>query len=153
MTLKVRDAGTLRTIKRLTVKVGGINRRIKTIKGMDDGTLRLLATLADDLSVSAPFSATGFGDGNEGESITTVAITASVAGGIGPYSYAWVRQSSEGTASTATAPTMATTAFVKTANVAGESTTDVWRVTVTDSTGATATTDVSAIFANNRLSQ
>lgn len=151
MTLKIRDAGTLRTIKRLTVRIGGVNRRIKTIKGMDGGTLRLLATLADDLAVSAPSSTTGFGDGTIGDSITTEPVSATVTGGIGPFSYAWVRQSNEGIASTATAPSKATTSFKKSGNPVGSTRTDVWRVTVTDSTGTTATTDVSAIFSNNGL--
>lgn len=148
MGLKIQDAGTLRTITRLYIRQGGVNRRIRTLKIMDGGTLRTVATFADTLSVSAD-GASGNGPGTGPSNVTTDSTTAVVSGGFAPYTYAWsLVTNGGGTASTATNPTSATTAFQK-ANVPQDASyTDVWQVTVTDAVGSTATAAASAQFSN-----
>lgn len=94
-------------------------------------------------SVSAPTEAnrTQGSSGGVPISMTTLTVTATVSGGIGPYTYAWTRISGD-SAITATAPAASATAF--TATVAAEETKEAtFRVTATDTaTGAVATADV-----------
>ena len=143
MGLAIKDAGTLRTISRLYIRQSGVNRRIRTLKVMDGGTLRTVAVFADALTVSA-FNVRGI---DSSSTVTTRETTATVSGGFGPYTYLWERViAGGGDASTAATPTRASTAFTKTGMFPGQSSTDTWRVTVTDSTGATATTEISATF-------
>ena len=74
---------------------------------------------------------------------------ATPAGGFGPYTYAWTLVTNGGgTASVAVNPSNATTSFSKPNVAVGQAFTDTWRVTVTDSTGDTATDDVSVTFSN-----
>lgn len=143
MTFRIQDAGTLRTITKGTVRVAGINRPLKTIKVQDGGSLRLVATFADPLSVTAGGGlATG-----ASSSLTTNSVTATPSGGFAPYTYAWTLITNGGrNASTAGSPTSATTTFTKTGLINGDSIDDTWRVTVTDSIGQTATADTTASF-------
>lgn len=145
MALKIHDAGTLRTITRGYVKQAGILRTLREIKVMDGGTLRTVAVFADPLTVTAS------GAYAEGESstLTTDSATASPSGGFAPYTYSWaLLTNGGGGASTAATPSMASTTFTKTGVSIGATFTDTWRVTVTDSSGQTATADVSATFYN-----
>lgn len=144
MGLRIQDAGTLRTITKCTIRQAGIDRNIKTIKAMDGDVLRTVAKFADDLTVSAGNT---FGS-DEGPTSTTNPETATPSGGFSPYTYAWTLQASEGTASVANTPSSATTSFTKTNVPLGTVQTDTWRVTVTDSTGETAFTDIFAAFAH-----
>ena len=73
-------------------------------------------------------------------SITTDNVTATVSGGVAPYTYAWTKVS--GSTLTVTAATSATTAFTATGMAQGETRDAVYRCTVTDSTPATAQADV-----------
>lgn len=143
MTFRIQDAGTLRTITKGTVRVAGINRPLKTIKVQDGGSLRLVATFADPLSVTA---GGGLAAGAS-SSLTTNSVTATPSGGFAPYTYAWTLITNGGrNASTAGSPTSATTTFTKTGLINGDSIDDTWRVTVTDSIGQTATADTTASF-------
>ena len=148
MSLKVQDAGTLRTITNLYIRTAGGNRRIRTLKVMVGGTLRTVATFADTMSVTVG-GAVGNAYGSGPANVTTNNTTAVVTGGFSPYTYAWSLVSNGGgTASTATNPTSATTAFQKVNVPQDASYTDVWQVTVTDAVGSTATAATSAQFSN-----
>ena len=142
------DAGATRDITGLKVKQSGVIRNIRTIRVMDDGTLRTVAVFADPLTVNAN-DVSGSGAGTSGATVTTSQSLAAPSGGFGPYTYAWTLFSnSGGTASTALTPSSASTAFRKT-NVGAESAvTDSWQVTVTDSVGSTASTIITAAFVN-----
>lgn len=90
----------------------------------------------------APGSASGSVAASQPQfrTVTSNSVTATPAGGTGPYTYSWTKVSGASSIS-ATSPTAATTTF--SALVAKDSTVDaVWRVTVTDSLSATATADV-----------
>ena len=148
MALKIQDAGTLRTITGMKIKQAGVLRTIKTVHIMDGGVLRQGAKFADPLTVSAP-AVTGRGTGLATNTVATPQITAKPAGGFGPYSYAWTLVANGGgTASVAVNPSNATTSFSKPNVAVDQVFTDTWRVTVTDSTGDTATDDVSVTFSN-----
>lgn len=72
--------------------------------------------------------------------VTTNSVTATAAGGTGPYTYAWTKVSGD-SALSANSPAAATTTF--SANVAkNDERSGVWRVTATDSLAATATADI-----------
>ncbi|WPZ05481.1 hypothetical protein [Pelagerythrobacter marinus] len=143
MSLQIRDAGTLRTITRLTIRQAGVNRSIRTLKVMDGGVLRTVAIFADPLAVTAPDT-----NGHQDSStVITNLITATPSGGFSPYTYAWSLIANGGASpSTATAPTSAGTSFSKSGLIPGQTVTDTWRVTVTDSLGQTASHDISATF-------
>lgn len=81
--------------------------------------------------------------------LTTNTATASVTGGIAPYTYAWALVANGGgTVSTANSPSAISTTFTKTGVPAGTDYTDTWKVTVTDSLGSTAEDTISATFSN-----
>lgn len=148
MAIKIKDAGTLRTIKKGYVKVGGVLRPIKRVLVNDNGTVRTVAVFADPLTVTAS-NVSGTGNGSTGATAVTNTTTAAPAGGTAPYTYAWtLLTNGGGTASYATNPSSATTAFVKTGMAQSTSFTDTWRVTVTDANGETATAGVFAVFSN-----
>jgi hypothetical protein len=92
-----------------------------------------------------PLTATGTGEvGGFGYIyVTTDPATVTPNGGLAPYTYSWVRLS--GTYGTATIPTAATTTFYATPP-SGSIQTSVFRCTVTDSLGSTATADVTVTF-------
>lgn len=145
MPLRIQDAGTLREIKRLTIREGGLNRRIRTLKVMHGGTLRTVAVFADPLTVTvSPTEVYGVQGSNSPVSVTTNQTTASPVGGLAPYTYAWSRTG--GSEGTVNSPTMATTSFT---NVMGFGTVNAdFTVTVTDAGGATASATVAATFEN-----
>ena len=145
MAIKIVDAGVTRTITAGKVRVAGITRNLLSIKVMDGGTLRTVATFVQPMSVS--LSASSVSGASQNDPIYTGSTTATPSGGKGPYSYAWTIQSFEGVESTALYPSMSSTGFTKSVPD-GDTETDVWRVTVTDSLGSTATATVSARFTN-----
>lgn len=145
---RVRDSGALRTITAMYAKQAGVMRRIKTVKVMSGGTLRLVARFADPLTVSAsPTSGAGNGAGTQ--TVTSGTSTATPSGGFSPFTYSWTLVSSGGgTASTANSPSSASTTFSKPNVAVNDAYTDTWRVTVTDSLGDTATDDITVTFSN-----
>jgi hypothetical protein len=155
MGIRALDAGSVtRNLSGIrAIDVGGIVRTIRAVKELDtDGTtLRTVATFAPAMTVSiTPTSVSG--EAFSGP-ITTDAATASPAGGLGPYSYAWTVVSY----TAATPPTIAssgtaTTSFTQSGVFAGQARTAVLRVTATDSLGTTATADVTATFTNTDFS-
>ena len=148
MAFTIPDGGTSRTITRAYVRQDGVTRAVKRIQVMDGGALRTVATFADAMSVTVG-GAVGNAYGSGPANVTTNNTTAVVTGGFSPYTYAWSLVSNGGgTASTATNPTSATTAFQKVNVPQDASYTDVWQVTVTDAVGSTATAATSAQFSN-----
>ena len=147
MAIKVKDAGTLRTITGMTVKQGGISRTIRQAKVQDGGTLRTVATFADPLAVSiTPSSVSGTQSGGGSDVVVNTGFaTASPSGGFSPYTYSWTYVSGAA-AAYANSPTNATTNFG--ATVSPGTSTASMRVTVTDAAGATATETVTATFNN-----
>lgn len=135
MTMKVQDAGTLRTITGMQVKQSGITRTIREVKVQDGGTLRTVAIFADPLTVSAS-DATGV-------STTSTATADSVAtpsGGFSPYTYAWANLT--GTATIISGSATANPTFQETGLAIEETRLSTYRVTVTDDAGQTATDDI-----------
>lgn len=150
MSVKVRVLGALQTVTSAKVKTGGTVRTLRTIKVMDGGALRTVATFAAPLSLSiSPSTVTGthYSTSPAATTITTASATAAPSGGQGPYTYAWTFVSkTEGDTPTATKPAFATSAFKQTNVPAVADRSAVFRCTVTDSFGDTATATVTAQF-------
>lgn len=145
MAVKIMDAGSvLREASSLKVQDGGTLRRILRVKVMDDtSTLRTVATFVAPLSVSLAVSMAyypvAYGpDAQPIEYDAVASLSATPAGGLGPYTYSWALLS--GTGWTLAASTTATTTATGDADFV---TAAVVRVTVTDATGQTATADIS----------
>lgn len=148
--MKTRVSGASVTITAGKAKVAGVLRTLKTVKVMDGGSLRLVATLVPDLTASAiPLLTTGTAFSNSAVTITSSASQASPNGGSGPYSYAWSFVSSTGGSSpTILSPSVASTTFQLSGVSNGQTFDCVFRCTITDAFGTTATVDVTASFAN-----
>lgn len=117
-------------------------RTIKTLKVMDNGTLRLVGNFYGDVVASiSPSYASGTSTGGLA---TTNSVTASASGGLFPYTYSWalISHDNPGTP-VAVSPTSASTRFRGLTDG-----TATFRVTVTDSLGTQGTADVMASFAN-----
>jgi hypothetical protein len=141
--LKAMDAGTLRTITRGSTKLAGVTRTIKTVKVMDGGVLRTVAIFTGPLTAAAsPPSATGAYGGSGAlppQTLTTDLVTAISSGGTAPLTYVWAYLS--GDTFSVSHPTSAGTYFSHNFTSFG-SRNGVYRCTVTDSLGLTATVDV-----------
>lgn len=113
-----------------------------------DGVDRVFWQTVSPLSAIAspdPVSGTTFGTGTA----TTNATTVTPSGGTAPYTYAWTRVSYEASvAPSITSAAAASTTFTQTGIGTGESYGAVFRCTVTDANGLTATADVSAIWSD-----
>lgn len=149
--LSVRQGGALREIKRLRLLQLGSLRDIRVLKQLNGGTLRIVGQFAPALSVSAsPSSVSGATSSFSGppQGVVTNSTTATPAGGVAPYTYAWTitGQGSPG----ALSPNAAKTAFVATVPC-GETYSNTATVTVTDAIGQTATDTVAAQFTHADL--
>lgn len=144
---KVQNAGTLRTITGGKVRVAGVTRTLKTAKVMHGGSLRTVAIFASPLTVSAsPSAAQGDFAGSGAlppQGLETNLVTAIPSGGFAPYTYAWTHVS--GDTFTVTNPSSASTYFAHTFTSYGTRS-GVYRCTVTDSLGSTATVDVNVLI-------
>lgn len=144
MALSIVDAGeTLRPLTTLRLQGGGTLRRILRLKVLDsDGTtLRTVATFVPPLTATATTdggTATPIGFGGD-LFLLTYRASATPAGGLGPYTYAWAAVSGGEdwwiTDATSASPTISTTSEIYAPAVFG--------VTVTDATGQTATATIS----------
>ena len=144
MPIKVRDAGATRTITGMQVKHAGTVRRVRTVKVMDGDELRTVAQFFSDLSVSvSPEYVVGGGSSFKPAPITTTTATATPSGEAAPFTYSWVKLSGDGEP---VSPTQAGTKF--TAVIGTGTFHGVFRVTVTDAIGQTASADVEASFTN-----
>lgn len=150
MAMKVMDAGSvLRTITKYRVLEGASLRNILRMKVMDaDGvTLRTVATFAQPLSLSiSPSPVDGTGPGTEPATITSDLATASPSGGLGPYSYSWAYVS--GDTVTITSPSSAATTFSREMVWPKQIATATVRCTCTDSSGQSATADLTVFLSN-----
>jgi hypothetical protein len=144
MTVTIKSGGTNRTITRIRVQSESL-RLIQRIKIMAAGVLRTVYDITFSVNPSiASLSGSRLGAGVVNTSSST---TANVTGGVGPFTYAWTRQSGS-VAITATAPSSATTSFTATVAVA-DSFTAVFICTVTDT--ATGIINVSGTVSVNLL--
>lgn len=145
MTLRIQDAGSLRTITRGKVMVAGVLRELREIKVQDGGVLRTVATFADPLTASAsPASVSGTQSSSEPITVNTDFTTATPTGGRSPFTYSWAQVS--GVAATAVSPASATTNF--TYSTPPGTSVATFRVTITDAVGQSAPTEVTATFNN-----
>lgn len=143
------DAGSvLRTITRLGVWDGSRLIPMKALKLLDGATLRTIATFAPALTLSAsPASASGIAASNSPINVTTNSVTAVPTGGTGPFTYAWTVVSFTGPSSPfVTSVTSAATTFRQNTMTPDTTASAVFRCTVTDAFGLTATVDVPADF-------
>lgn len=142
MAIRVVDAGSvLRTATSLKVQDGGTLRRILRVKAMDaTSTLRTVATFVPPLTATVTTdggSTVPIGIGGNLYQIIYWAY-ATPAGGLGPYTYSWAAISGGGGWSITDA-TSASSAFSTTTAIYAPA---VFRVTVTDAIGQTATADI-----------
>lgn len=146
MSLRIQDAGTLRTIKRLRIQQGGILRDIRRLRVMHDGVLRTVATFAEQLTASAnPTQVNGRENSTKPVTVFTNETTAIPTGGRAPFTYSWTQTS--GPVATITAPNMATTQF-STAVGPNSTASAVFICTITDAVGQSASVEVKANFSN-----
>lgn len=148
MTTIVRDAAnTERTITEIQVRdATNTPRDITEVWVRDSNNVSRQVFGGTPLSVTVdPEIAGGIAYG--GGVVTTGTVVATPAGGTAPYTHAWtVISHSNASSPSVDSPTSATTTFTQT-NVFDEDNA-VFRDTVTDDQGATATADVSAFFQN-----
>lgn len=154
MGMKVMDAGSvLRAIATMKVQDGSVLRRIIRMKVMDaDGTtLRTVATFVQPLTLAISPSeggGQGYNGGGNPTTVTSGAETATPSGGLGPYTYAWTQLSGDtmtiGSASSATTTLTAVVA-------SGVPKQGVFRCTCSDSSGQTATADVTITLINTQI--
>jgi hypothetical protein len=149
MTIIVRDVGSVpRTLTGISARdEGNVLRDVSEIWARDsNGVPRLVFSLGPPLSAAADPETVGgvaYGSGT----VNTNPSTATATGGTLPYTYAWaVISHSNVTSPTIDLPTAATTSFTQTGVV--EDDYAVFRCTITDDVGATATADVTAFFQN-----
>lgn len=92
------------------------------------------------VSVSPTEASKTQGTTSGAKTVTSPTVTAEAAGGTGPYSYAWARHAGS-EAITAATPTAASTTF--SASMQPDTVLEaIFRMTVTDAAGSTATVDV-----------
>lgn len=155
MPLSIVDAGSVtRTIASAKVMDGATLRTIQRVKVMDsDGTtLRTVAEFAPPLSLSiSPLGVFGVANSGGSVSVTTLGATATPAGGVGPFTYAWTTTSDTNPSGTVSAnsATSATSTFTMTNVPAYTTYTAVLRCTVTDAIGQTAFDEISGEFTND----
>lgn len=150
MAFSVQNSGATVTPSKLTVNQGGADRLIRRFSVQDGGSLRVIKEFTDALTGTAsPATVIGTAFTASEATITTPSTEVTPEGGIAPYTYAWTQISLSGGATpTITAPTFATTTFIQAGVAANISNTAVFRCTITDNFGQTATIDVGATFYN-----
>lgn len=150
MTQEAYIGGAWREVSYGEVYLFGAWRRLLYGEAYIGGNWVNIAAYTSPLTVTiTPASTNGSSGDNSPVSVVTPNVTASVSGGLAPYTYAWTNVvNGGGTASSAIQPTMATTAFIKPSVPAATGYTDTLRVTVTDSLGRTGTADISVDFVN-----
>ena len=139
--MKARISGVTRPITAAKLKFDGVGRFVTRVARHDGtGLIVVYPFAAPPVATASPVSVLGFRE--DVGLVTTEQTTVTPSGGTAPYTYAWARLSGFGAADT---PTTAFTTFSETQPL-DEFRTGVFRCTVTDSIGATATVDVTAEF-------
>ena len=138
MTMHALNGGTWRTITLPSVRVAGVWTAVSEGWTRVSGVWQQFYSAAAMTAAIAPTLAYGarFGIGTA----TTNSVTCTPTAGTSPFTYAWTRVS--GDIFTVTSPTAATTTFSKTV-APGAIYTGVYRCTITDSLGATASATAS----------
>lgn len=155
MAFSVLDAGSVtRAITGVKVMEVETLRTILRAKVMDsDGTtLRTVASFADPLTVSiSPAGVLGIANSSASVSVLSNSATATPAGGLAPFTYAWTIISDTNPSGTVSAnsATAATSTFTMTNVPAFTTYTAVLRCTVTDAASQTAQDDIPAQFIND----
>ena len=143
--MRVRSDGAWRDVIGGRAYIGGAWRELNEAKAYIDGEFKVIAEFVDDLSVSVlndDIFAERFGSGLA----LSPPVLAAPNGGRGPYTYQWSRVS--GAFASISSPNTAETRFsffVQTF----ESVVGVYRCTVTDSLGSTASVDVRVTFVSD----
>lgn len=145
MPLKVVVNGAEKSAVRMEVTVGNAQKRAIRIEAWNGSAWKVAQSFAPAISLSVTPDVFGASSEPTGGLITSEPATATPTGGSAPYTYGWAKIS--GDTMTVMSPTNATTTFR--ANVpAGATRSAVYRGTVTDNFGQTATADVSITLSN-----
>jgi hypothetical protein len=140
--VRVRQGGSWSEVPSGQVRVGGAWKTLLRIRAYISGAWEDVAVFVEPLTASASPSSvttTRIGAGP----VTTVLVTATPAGGLGPFTYSWARIA--GTGGAITLPTNSATTFSRTMGE-DEVALNTFRCTVTDSLGNTATADAFVDF-------
>lgn len=140
--MRVRHDGAWREIDSGRVYVGGAWKRLVEARAYVGGAWKTVATFTPPLSAAITPSVVA-GSVTGAGTATSNAATATPTGGGAPYTYSWARVG--GVSGSPNSPTSATTTFSKTLGN-GDETSELFRCTVTDSFGTTATADIIVTF-------
>ena len=145
--MKVNVAGSLKTVSAIKVNVGGTLRSVSRLKSNIAGALKDAGSFYTPLTAltASPTSVSKF---SLNPTVDTANVTVTPTGGQAPFTYSWVRISGSGAALSATS---AITKFREVFE-APDTVSGVFRCTVTDFFGSTATADVTAEFTYQDLS-
>lgn len=126
-------------------------KRVRRIRIMDTGdVLRTIFTGFDSITaIISPAPLVAFSFNNSTVSDTATAI---VTGGVAPFTYSWTVVSNSGVIPTIAGATTASPTFTQTGVFVETFETAVFRVSITDAIGQTATVDLSAEFYNQSFS-
>lgn len=147
--LAVRDPSGRRTIAGIRMRDAGNVLRTVALARIRDaaGTLR---TFYSALSATAsPTFCSGVGDSPSAIDVTTQATTATPAGGVAPYTYAWSRTGGD-TDVNALGPTAQTTGFQVSNINPSEEKEATFICTITDAAGSTAVTNAVTVRGRNQ---
>lgn len=149
--IRLRDAGgNLRTVARIRARdASGELRTIQRIRIRDaSNVLRTVWYALTALISPSPINGSYRGSSASPQDIATSSVIAAVSGGIPSYSYAWAQVGVSAYSWTIGTPTAASTNFTAASVENGSEATATFSVTVTDSTGSTATDQVVATARN-----
>ncbi len=151
--LTIRDGtNTPRVISKLIIRDGtNTPREISALYVRDTNNVsRLVYNPSGSLTLSISINqmtVSGLSAGTG--TATTDAATSVTTGGASPFTYAWTVESyTAGVAPTANSPTSSSSTFTQTSMDPGAIYNSIWRLTVTDDNGATASDTVGANFAD-----
>ena len=144
--MDVRIAGAWVSPTTAEAYVSGQWRALRYGEAYYNGQWRQIVSFVQTLTLS--LSPDPLGKGAQADTMTTAACTATPTGGLGPFTYAWTTVSSSGLSGVAiNSPSASPTTFTATVTGGEGSTgTAVFRCTVTDSLGSTATDTVTVSF-------
>lgn len=143
--ISINVSGTWQTLKTVAVNVGGTWQTVKSVWMNVGGTWqRVFNSILT--AIASPTSVSGTASGTVVVTVVSSATTVTVTGGTPGYTYSWALVS--GNALTITSPSSATTTFSRSMS-GNTSVTAVYRCTVHDAVGSTATADVSVELDHN----
>lgn len=146
MPITIREGGTSQPITRITVQDGNSPRVLRKASLFSGGTLHLVYNAASALSLSVSPDTTGGHPPRGSNTAVTPSVTATPAGGLGPYSYSWQITSFAGSVPSISNQSFATTVFFQSGLSQFDNNQCVFTCVVTDSLGATASASVEVDF-------